>query len=84
VIKGLKPPCERNDFPSNEILNEIKEEDLRELVRKITSEGLKAFAAAAGKFTSLETIDLDNNQITDEGLKAFAAAADKFTSLQKI
>ncbi len=34
-LKGLKPPCERNDFPSKEMLNEIKEEDLRELVSKM-------------------------------------------------
>ncbi len=35
VIKGLLAPSVREGFPSDAILNEIKEEDLRELVRKM-------------------------------------------------
>ena len=35
VIKGLLAPSVREGFPSKEILDEIKEEDLRELVRKM-------------------------------------------------
>jgi hypothetical protein len=35
VIKGFLAPSVREGFPSKEILDEIKEEDLRELVRKM-------------------------------------------------
>ena len=35
VIKGLLAPSVREGFPSDAILDEIKEEDLRELVRKM-------------------------------------------------
>jgi hypothetical protein len=35
MIKGVLPPSARTDFPSENLLNEIKAEDLRNLVKKM-------------------------------------------------
>jgi hypothetical protein len=35
VVKGMIAPSIREGFPSAAILDEVKEEDLRELVRKM-------------------------------------------------
>ncbi len=35
LVKGIKPPAERPDFPSEELLKQIKDPTLRDLVKKM-------------------------------------------------
>jgi serine/threonine-protein kinase 24/25/MST4 len=35
LVKGIKPPAERADFPSEELLNQIKDPTLRDLVKRM-------------------------------------------------
>ena len=35
MVKGIKPPGERADFPSEELLNQIKDKSLRDLVSRM-------------------------------------------------